>query len=178
MNRLSKMVKNTTINFNAVGLGNFDYKMLMNNQKIQLDKMNEDIVRKYKELDLKKHFMVNKNDDSDKIGNTLFLYQDIKRQILEVNNNEQYVVDVLIKYLYDSKKSNYKTTLWESFGDIIVCNLKNNLTKKFKHEAIHCGKCGRLIENTTGNKLYCEECAKEIKKEKDRERMKNKRKIK
>ena len=45
-------------------------------------------------------------------------------KILELNEDKYYIVDVLVEYLYAQKQSSYKTTLWSSFGDIIVENLK------------------------------------------------------
>lgn len=71
---------------------------------------------------------------------------------------------MLIKYLYEKKKSDYKTTLWECFGNIIVENLKSNI----KDGYILCERCGKRIKDTINNKKYCKECAKEIKSQQDR----------
>ena len=64
-----------------------------------------DIIKKYKELDLKQHFAVNKNDEKQKLKFT-YKYQNIRNQILEINSDIQYVTDVLVKYLYEKRKSN------------------------------------------------------------------------
>lgn len=135
--------------------------MLMNNSKIETNENYKLVVRKYKELDMRSHFMIDKNKDNDKTKNTMFVYKEIRKKILEINSDEKYVVDVLIKYLYNEKKSSYKTTLWECFGDIIVDNLKNNLSKNFKNKAKQCENCGDMIE-VKGNRVkYCDKCRKE-----------------
>ncbi|NFH40707.1 hypothetical protein FC977_13660 [Clostridium sporogenes] len=168
VNKLKEIIPNPKISFKATDLGNFDYKMLMKNKRIKLD---EKVIEKYTELDLKKPFMINRIDD-DKTGNEVYMYQVIKNKILEVNNDENYVVDVLVKYLYNDKKSRWKTTLWECFGDMIVENIKENIKNKYGENNIQCEICGKRIEETSNSKKYCTNCAKEIEKEKTRKRVK------
>jgi hypothetical protein len=126
--------------------------------------VNEKIINKYKELDLKKHFMLSKKSDEEQPDNMVYLYQKIRKKILKTNKDARYVTDILIKYLYEQKQSNHKTTLWECFGDIIVENLKNNV----KSKNTYCEVCGVLIEQTNNKKKYCDKCAKEIKNEQNK----------
>jgi hypothetical protein len=167
VNRLEKIIPNPNISFQATNLGKFNYKMLMNNKRVKLD---ETIIKKYKELDLKKHFMISTTED-DKIGNMFFMYQEIRDKILEVNSDITFVTDVLVEYLYKYKQSNYKTTLWECFGDVIVGNIKNNIASN----SIVCDICGKRIEQTNNKIKYCSECARKINIEKTIEN-RNKRK--
>lgn len=167
VNRLNKIIPNPKISFKAIGLRDFNYKMLMRDKKVKLDNK---IIIKYNELDLKSHFMISKSND-DESNNVLYLYQDIKKQILEINNDINYVVDVLVNFLYEEKKSNFKTTLWECFGDIIIENLKENI----KINQIYCEKCGDLVEQTSNNKKYCEECKKKLDRQFAKESMRKKR---
>ncbi|MEH7232568.1 hypothetical protein V7070_10105, partial [Bacillus safensis] len=83
------------------------------------------------------------------------------------NSDEQYVVDVLVKHLY-KKKSRYKATLWECFGETILNNLKRNL-KTFKG----CVKCGQMYKPTSNNSSFCSKCSVAIEKEKHRKRQKS-----
>lgn len=163
VNKLHKIISNPRISFKNVGSGKFDYTMLMKDTDVELD---HNIIKKYTKLDLKSHFMINKSDDES--NNISYLYHDIRKQILAINNDLSYVVDVLVKYLYEEKKANFKTTLWECFGDVIVDNLMNNI----KINLIYCDKCGVLIEKTSNRRKYCEECLKENEKSKTRERVK------
>lgn len=160
VNKLEKMIPNPNINYNAGNLGKFNYKMLMNNKKGGSDSK---IIERYTELDLKNHFMITKVSN-DEAGNSVYLYKEIRNNILEINNNISYVVDVLVGYLYVHKKNNYKTTLWECFGDIIVENLKKNISDN----SMLCEICGGRIEQTNNKSRYCLKCAKEIKYQQDR----------
>ena len=77
---------------------------------------------------------------------------------IRLDNDEKYVTDVLIEYLYNHKKSNFKTTLWECFGDVIVDNLRMNIDTKY----VYCDICGDLISPTNNKMKYCQQCAREI----------------
>ena len=169
VNRLEKIIPNPNINFKAINLGNFDYTTLMKNKEVDINnEIRDSIIKKYTELDLKKHFMINKTNDEE-LNNIMYVYEDIKKKLLEINNDYYYIADILIKYLYEEKKSNFKTTLWECFGDVIVENLKENVDNNF----IQCEKCGKRIKITSNRKKFCEECWKEEEKKLWRE---NKRK--
>ena len=163
VNKLKKIIPNPNINFREMKLGEFDYKMLMKNNEVEIDL---DIVRKYTELDLKKHFMISSHDEE--ASNIIFLYYELKNHILEISKDVDYVVDVLVRYLYEEKKSSFKTTLWECFGDTMIRNLKVNIPDGFDEGYMLCEICGERIEDYN-TKKYCYKCAKE--KEKIRKRI-------
>lgn len=152
VNKLEKMIPSTRIDFSAIQLDNFDYTKLMSNKDVEID---DDIVNKYEELDLRKKFMENQTSDEDS-SDTIYLYQEIRNKILDLNSDINYVVDVLVKYLYEKKNSSFKTTLWSSFGDVLVENLKKNVDVKY----IYCEKCGVLTEMTSNRSKYCATCWK------------------
>lgn len=170
VNRLGDLIVNPQSNFRSAGLSDFDYKMLMDKSRVDIStEQAKEIIDKYTELDLNKYFIINRDndgenreiDESDKVGNIIYLYNDIKNKILDVNKDVKYVVDVLVEYLYEFKKSVYKTTLWECFGDIIVDNLKINIVMN----QTYCIECGVVIERTSNRLKYCEECWKERERE-------------
>jgi len=163
VNKLEKIIPNPNINYNALNLGKFNYKMLMNNKKIE---QNDEIIKKYTELDLKNHFMITKVSN-DEAGNSVYLYKEIRNEILKINSDVNYVVDVLVEYLYIHKKANYKTTLWECFGDVIIENLNKNIAEN----SMLCEVCGERIEQTINNQTkYCNECWKSIREQQNREK--------
>lgn len=166
VNRLERIIPNPIINFRGAKLGKFDYRMLMSNPNVNL---NNDIIEKYTELDLNKRFMELGNANDLKSSDELYVYKDIKDKILEINDDSQYVTDVLIEYLYNHKKSNYKTTLWSSFGDVIVENLKINIESKLNN-TIQCEVCATRIEAVNNQKKYCDSCWKETRKKQNREK--------
>lgn len=162
VNKLEKLIPNPRINFKATNLGTFDYKMLMNNKKIEL---NQSIIDKYTELDLKKRFMQIITIDNIHSKDQVHIYRDIHAEMMMVSNDSLYIVDVLIEYLYGSKNSSYKTTLWSSFGYIIVENIKRNLNYQHGESQIQCEKCGKRIIVLSNRTKYCESCWKEQQRE-------------
>lgn len=155
VNRLESIIPEKRINFNKIA-GEFNYKMLMKNKRVNLD---QEIVDAYIKLDRSKKWMIKKDDL--KSYNKLYIFKVIKEELLKVNADVNYVTDVLVKYCYLKRKNNPKgkTTLWESFGDIILLNLKSNI-----EGTIQCEVCGTRIEKYN-TKKYCDECAKESKRD-------------
>jgi hypothetical protein len=158
VNRLGKLIPNPRIKFSAMNIGEFDYKVLMSKEYAKRDIDNQ-IIERYKELDLKKRFMDTRPVDGHYTGDSLFVYKNIRDKILEVCNDVDHVVDVLVQFLYEKKKSSYKTTLWSSFGDVIVENIKSNTIDSL--EKVLCKSCGTRIEVNTNNQIYCKHCQKE-----------------
>jgi hypothetical protein len=150
VNKFENIIVNKRINFVKVA-GKFDYRMLMKKDYIVMD---ENIINEYTKLDRSKKWMMKKQENI-KTDDKLFIYLQIKNKLLDINSNIEYVVDVLVKYLYEDCRNNgkNKTTLWESFGDILVNNLQRNLagTKP-------CEDCGVRIKRTRARK-YCEKCS-------------------
>lgn len=162
VNKLKKkIIKDVRINFQLEN--KFDYKMLMFHDKVGLNSNEaEMIIKKYKELDWKKRYMMDEDKDDDKYNSYKYTYQKIRGEILAVNSNILYVVDVLVKFLYHHRNSKFKTTLWECFGNVIYENIQRNVKVKYKY----CEVCGDLIEESSNycNK-YCKICAKEKERE-------------
>lgn len=186
INRLETVIKKTKLTFNAKNLGKFDYQMLMNDREIDLnEEIARSIIAKYTELDLKKRFMMKGIIHDDiKTSDELYVYHDIRNQILEITDDIEYIVDVLVKYLYvvkeekgykgkKEKGSKYKTTLWASFGSNLVDNLKNNVVNKIEDGYIICEgeNCGDRFIPTKLRQVKCPKCQESDKKEKSKLRL-------
>jgi ribosomal protein L37E len=164
VNRLEKIIPNKPIQFKRIA-GEFDYKMLMYRDNVNL---NKEIINKYNDLHKNKKWKF-KLQESAKADHEFYVYELIRNEMLSINSDASYIVDVLVKYLYGEKVSKNKETLWKSFGDILLHNLKQNI-KNTKQ----CECCGKRI-NTYNTKKYCNDCAEE----KERIRKRNwKRKLK
>lgn len=174
VNNLDSIIVNPRISFSKAGIKDFNYKMLMSTLDKEVD-LNKGIIDKYTELDLNKRFLEILPNEKNPELDGLYIYADIRNQILEVNSDINYVVDVLVEYLYKYKVSNYKTTLWSSFGDIILSNLKNNIELVYGNETILCEECTKRIKLTSHNKKYCDDCFREKQLEWQRNSMKKKR---
>lgn len=166
VNMLNEIIPNKRINFVKVA-GKLDYKNLMKNSRVDLD---EEIIKKYIELDRSKRYLM-KDTDGKRNDKKLYVYKYIKNELLKINSNADYVTDVLVKYLYSVKKSKNKQTIWWSFGDILLKNIKRNVLK-----VIECVDCGEIINSPKHKQIRCNNCQYEKQKEWQRNSMKKKRK--
>ena len=167
VNKLLKIIPNPRVSLNKLKLDDFDYNMLILDDYKNKDR---EVIKTYKELDTKKHTMFNRNKNSE---NYNYVYKDIRDKILEVNGDIQHVIYSLVKYLYEVKKIKNKTTLWECFGDVLVKNLKYNISLSY----IYCEKCGNLTKRNNDkshSQKYCKKCSLEMIKIRDRIRKSNK----
>jgi hypothetical protein len=167
INKLNKIIPSNRLYFKMTDLGKFDYKNLLSDKEFAPNKDSQNIIDEYTRLDLHKHFMVNRYDG--KHDNIVYVYQSIKDSILEIHDNVDFVTNTLIDFLYNHKKTNYKTTLWECFGDTMLENIQNNIKPK---ELVYCKNCGIPMKNATNRTIYCVDCAIEIRRERTRDRVK------
>lgn len=170
VNRIAGLIPKTRINFKAANIGDFDYKILMSGiQRKEDDELKQKIIEMYHKNDQYKRFMEFKPMKDDMTGDNLYPYIKIRDEHLSLTNDLSYIVDVLIEHLYFEKNSKYKVTLWSSFGDVIVSNLKKNISDNTKQ----CDRCGKRIEVIGKNMKYCSNCSEDVKREKTKERVRN-----
>ncbi|UUV25874.1 MULTISPECIES: hypothetical protein [Lysinibacillus] len=166
VNRLRKIIPNRNIKFEAIA-GEFDYKMLMSNNIIYI---NRKIIETYRKLDRSKKFLIRDTNIKDRNEGLLYVNKYIINELSKIESNKDKIVNVLVKELYGNSKSSNKSTLWDCYGDILVSNIRQNLkgTKQ-------CESCGIRIEAVNNRVKFCAECATNINREKTRERMRKSR---
>lgn len=166
VNRLRKIIPNRNIKFEAIA-GEFDYKMLMSNDIIYI---NRKIIETYRKLDRSKKFLIGDTNIKDRNEGLLYVNKYIINELSKIESNKDKIVNVLVKELYGNSKSPNKSTLWDCYGDILVSNIRQNLkgTKQ-------CEYCGIRIETVNNRVKFCAECATNINREKTRERMRKSR---
>lgn len=174
VNRLKDLFPDVRIRFKSVSdIYQFEYKQLMMEDRIKND-LYYAVRDKYEELNDNKWKLSSKNKNND-INNSdhLPVYTHIRNELLKVHSDPHFIADVVIEHLYNGTNTGYKTTLWSAFGDIIVENLRSNLSHRIKL----CEKCGTVFSNirdkSTNSKKYCDPCSIEVRKEKVRENVKN-----
>ncbi|MGM7720511.1 RNA dependent RNA polymerase [Metabacillus sp. Hm71] len=168
VNRLESIIPNKRISFKKI-VEKFDYKMIMRNKRVKPD---DDIIKAYIRLDRSKSWLMNQNKEDTGKNDKLYIYRLIRAELLAINNNEEYVTDVLVKYLFFQKNSKYKTTLWNTFGDVIVNNLKLNL-----EGYVECEDCGVEIEHPKQRQVRCDVCQSKRDKENARLRKQKQRRM-
>lgn len=162
VNRFDILIDNPKFRWSATNVGKFNYKMLMKNENVEID---EDVVERYKELNKIKSRLFNEERDRKKKEHFIDKY--IRSELIKINKDVEYLTDVLVKYLHTTNAQN-KTTLWNSFGDIIIKNIQSNIPSNTKL----CEVCGKRFEYNEKCKMlpkYCENCAKEVKNEQNKQ---------
>lgn len=150
VNKLNTIITNKRILFKNIS-GVFDYKNLLHNKDFQI---NEHIINKYNELNLKKNRWMSANDEK----NEQKFNDHIRNELLKLDSIDN-IVDSLAIYLY-TKNSRFKNSLWNSFGDILYKNLENNLK-----DTVQCKNCNKRIKKKSNKQIYCDECEQNKKRE-------------
>ena len=154
MNRLSLAIPERKIKY-CKTINKFDYRMLMD-QIIGFDiQENSKIIERYKYYNIHQNHLFKAEDEKHSNQEDLFMYQYIRDKILEETGAKlSYVVNTLVAYLYTVQKTGTKKMLWACFGDVIVANLKANVSGKV------CPICGKRFEPNVHNQVCCSvDCA-------------------
>lgn len=162
VNKLNRIIPNKRIKYE-------DIAGTLNPEKLFLDKdieVDDRIIVTYEEFDRNKDILLRNHESSKHSDSNIYIYDNLRNKLLEINSNINQVADMLIKYLYIEKKSKYKTTLWEAFGDVILKNLQKNLKN-----TIQCSECGKRVKKINNRSQYCAHCWKEIQRKQTRERV-------
>lgn len=177
VNRICDSIEKNVIDnykYDFSKLGKLNARYLINGKWNNIDTKSElakQIIEKYKEIDKNKNYIFKKAKDNkqelDRVAPTI--YSSCRQELLEfikdldITYNE--VSNLLIKYCFTDDKNNKKSLLINLFGQDILNNLEINLKDK---EFGFCEVCGERFDKKTNNQKYCDVCAKEKIKERDR----------
>lgn len=164
VNIIEKLLPNKRLVFKFDSVGKLDYRMLMSDVNFEWN--NQDIVDLW-EKEIKefrnKVFVNDMKKDTKKAKdiNVRRYKNELKRNIISKFATDD-VVNTLVQYLYRDKSSRNKTVLWDTFGEYIVSNIKNNIDVN----TIICNRCGcRVVKESKKPPKYCSKCAKVANKE-------------
>ena len=120
----------------------------------------EDIVTTYDYLNSHKYKFYKVIDDKDNLGikkYDSYIYQQIKKRLLDLPFSQETIVDTLVYFLYTKRKDSIKKTLWECFGKEIYQNIQYNVSSLGNI----CPICGSRIDDVdyVEKKYCCEECS-------------------
>ncbi|WP_139692517.1 hypothetical protein [Sporolactobacillus terrae] len=139
----------------------YNYRKMISKNRRWNDLVAEEIRKKYNEANSKKLKSMPKDGENH---TAKYFCEKLKNELIEIVKNDKksfldedvikYTCDILIKYLYDDKKSKSKDTLWKMFGDQIVENIIY-----YQKTHMKCHRCGDEIEKKK-NRKYCDDCNK------------------
>jgi hypothetical protein len=175
VNYLEQIIPNPRIKFSK-SIGTMDYTVLMHNRNFEYCEDYKCIVDKYDYYNSHKYKFYNALDTNNDLNikkHDSYIYQQIKRKLLELPYSKEEIIDTLVYFLYTCRKSSSKKTLWECFGKEIYENIKCNTTNL----GAICPICGKRIEEVDNvEKKYCsQECADVAKREYYKELMRQRR---
>ncbi|SHK41907.1 hypothetical protein [Desulforamulus aeronauticus] len=154
--------------------GHFRYDNLLRNKKIEI---NHIVIKEYKRLnqEMQKYFYKNTSMTKEEISSATWETLKYEFNMCFEENNIKYedAVDMIVKYVYKNKneRKGRKELLFNVFGDAIVQNLKSNIDTN----SILCSKCNKRVKRTSNRQTMCEHCADEVKNERSKISMRNRR---
>ena len=159
MNRIAASIPDSKIRFSK-SISKFDYRMLMNLDYGFSISSDSKIIKSYDYWNAR----VNDFEEDKAVKNQdMYKYKNLRKKVLEESGEDiDYIVNTLVAYLYTVRKTSAKKGLWDSFGDIILENLKRNLKGKGKI----CQVCGKrfIPKSKAQHSLTCsEECSLALK---------------
>ena len=154
MNRIAASIPDSKIKFSKT-ISKFDYRMLMNLDCDFSVSSESPVIKAYDYWNAR----INEFEDDKAVKNQdMYKYKNLRRKVLEESGKDiDYVVNTLVAYLYTVRKTSAKKGLWDSFGDVIIQNLKNNLNQESKICKI-CGK--RFVPKRTDQVTCSADCAR------------------
>lgn len=157
MNRIASKIPDPKLKFNK-SISKFDYRMLMDLEEDFSVSPENSVIKAYDYWNIRVGTF--NDEDLNKKDQELYCYKKTREKIIEESGKDiDYIVNTLVAYLYTTRKSSSKKTLWACFGDVIVKNLQRNLEGKGKI----CPICGKRFEPAVHNQLCCsEECGRTL----------------
>lgn len=148
MNRIAASIPDSKIRFSKF-ITKFDYRMLMNLDYGFSISSDSKIVKSYDYWNVR----VNEFEEDKAIKNQdMYKYKNLRKKVLEESGEDiNYIVNTLVAYLYTVRKTSAKKGLWDSFGDVILENLKKNLEGKGRI----CQVCGKRFTQKRATQNYC-----------------------
>lgn len=156
MNRIAASIPDPKIRFSK-SISKFDYRMLMNLGCDFSVSSESPVIKAYDYWNAR----INEFEDDKAVKNQdMYKYKNLRRKVLEESGKDiDYVVNTLVAYLYTVRKTSAKKGLWDSFGDVIIKNLKNNLNQESKI----CKICGKRFVPKRIDQVTCSaECARSL----------------
>lgn len=176
INKIVKEIKDPKNMFKPLkGLGKVDYLMLLKDK--QDTYYNEEVNKMFDRWNKKYGNNVNLHDDDTNKNNLYIIAQEVKRDLNDIESDDDKVINSLVSFLYKSQSTRKKKLLWYIYGERLYNNLFENVKeldqaichqcgKRVNEELIR-GKCFKCrqdeIKKLGGKKLVkCIDCGKDV----------------
>lgn len=159
LNKIVKEIKTNKMMFNSIkNLGQLDYLMLLKDKQDLYS--NDDINKKYVEWNRKYGNNLNIDEDDNNKNNIKFISIQLLSELHEIENDDNKIINSLVKFLYKKDSTRKKKLLWYIYGE----QLYNNLLENIDDNTEVCMKCGKRVKKGILVNNKCRQCReKEIK---------------
>lgn len=157
VNRMRRIIGKNKFYFSTDLLGPFDHTTLMKNPKVRMNtRLAKSLIEDYSKYarTVKSYFYTG---DAER-NNYSFVYGQIRKEIVEKYKDIDFIVDVLVRYLFEKRNTKNKTVFFECFGDVALDHQISNL-ERVKGEAV-CHMCGKTfaVYPSARQKELCPDC--------------------
>ncbi len=163
VNRIKSILSVPKFKFDTSQIPKFNYRNLMHNKQISLNTDRaKNITDNWDMLTSRaSRNMMRDSENNEKSGNYDFIFININNKMNDICTDRLYLTDVLVKYLFEKKKTSNKLIFWNIFGDDVAENVENNIDDY----TVFCAGCGAVIKKKIKNSRlkYCPDCAAKMK---------------
>lgn len=151
VNRLEKLYPKRKLSYRFKGtvVGKLDYRVLMKNPDIKVDKK---VIETFRKLSTKLNYK--SIDNINERFEYEALFDDVRNKMLSMGYSVDDIVDMLVKEMFYNHHSEKKVTFWHVFGDTVYEHIKEKDVDNFSI----CRKCGKRFSLTRKDQLYCCDC--------------------
>lgn len=169
MNRIANKIPSSVLKFSK-SISKFDYRMLMNIDVEFNISPNNIIIKSYDYWNARRNLFNSENENIK--DQDLYCFKKMRDKIIEETRCDiDHIVNTLVAVLYTTRKQSSKKALWACFGDVILENIKRNLSNS---NTKICQVCGKRFVPLTNNQICCNiECGHHLKLYKMRQKYKN-----
>lgn len=194
VNQLDKIIPNPRINCRGLKIGKINYAYMMSNPELKIEievngngkpiaDRTDSIILIYLDMSRKYRYKISNVDDNvfsasssvnldSNLKNDIVIgdiAKEIRQEFFKTGKTEKEITDILVKYLYDFKKSKNKEVLWFCFGKQIYRNLLRNKSLILKdirqyglsfEKSIQCEECGTwfFVKKNDNTTTKCRKC--------------------
>lgn len=163
VNRIRALIPRRRLSFSAQQLGKFDWRMLVSSTMIPNNEVTQKIIDTFRRRSSRVVFNF---DDETNGTNKYWVCQQIREELLTIHPDINFIVDVLVKYLFHTVNSKRKTVFWECFGREVVQNLRKNVDQNSKM----CIRCGARFYKEGRSQVFCNRCSRQQRRKLEAER--------
>lgn len=165
VNMLDNIIHTSRLKFNKL-ISKIDVKFLLHDSEFIWDNKYQPIIDLYDYYNQHKYVLFNHIDNYNSFTEELYVYQQIRKYLLDLPFSNSIIHDALVWKLYKERNTPNKKTLWGCFGEEIYNNIQNNIKQQWGDSMKVCPVCGKRFRSKWFK--YCSEHCQNIQRKKQK----------